>query len=64
MTLTHLGQTSALAASPDEAKLDYVPNPRTGKPYLVRFTAPEFTSLCPVHRPARFRASGDRLCAG
>jgi 7-cyano-7-deazaguanine reductase len=48
MTLTHLGQTSALAASPDEAKLDYVPNPRTGKPYLVRFTAPEFTSLCPV----------------
>ena len=28
--------------------LDYVPNPRPGRPYLVRFTAPEFTSLCPV----------------
>ena len=28
--------------------LDYVPNPRAGALYLVRFTAPEFTSLCPV----------------
>ena len=28
--------------------LDYVPNPRPGALYLVRFTAPEFTSLCPV----------------
>jgi 7-cyano-7-deazaguanine reductase len=48
MDLTHLGRTSAIPASPEEAKLDYVPNPRPGKPYLVRFTAPEFTSLCPV----------------
>ena len=48
MTLNHLGQTSSLPASPDEAVLDYVPNPRPGRPYLVRFTAPEFTSLCPV----------------
>ncbi len=48
MDLTHLGRTSALPASPEEAKLDYVPNPRPGKPYLVRFSAPEFTSLCPV----------------
>ena len=47
-TPLHLGQTSALPASPEEAVLDYVPNPRPGKPYLVRFTAPEFTSLCPV----------------
>jgi 7-cyano-7-deazaguanine reductase len=46
--LTHLGQTSALPASPEEAVLDYVPNPRPGKPYLVRFSAPEFTSLCPI----------------
>jgi 7-cyano-7-deazaguanine reductase len=46
--LTHLGRASAIAASPDEAKLDYVPNPRPGRPYLVRFAAPEFTSLCPV----------------
>ena len=48
MDLTHLGRTSALPASPEEAVLDYVPNPRPGKAYLVRFTAPEFTSLCPV----------------
>jgi 7-cyano-7-deazaguanine reductase len=48
MDLTHLGRTSAIPASPDEAKLDYVPNPRPGKLYLVRFAAPEFTSLCPV----------------
>ena len=44
----HLGQSSALPASPGEARLDYVPNPRIGALYLVRFAAPEFTSLCPV----------------
>lgn len=48
MNPTHLGQTSSLPSSPEEARLDYVPNPRPAKPYLVRFTAPEFTSLCPV----------------
>lgn len=44
----HLGQTSSLPPSPDEAVLDYVANPRRGTPYTVRFAAPEFTSLCPV----------------
>ncbi len=48
MTPKFLGQASALPASPEEATLDYVANPRTSHPYLVRFTAPEFTSLCPV----------------
>ncbi|MDE2042579.1 MAG: NADPH-dependent 7-cyano-7-deazaguanine reductase QueF [Alphaproteobacteria bacterium] len=48
MQTTHLGHASALPASPDEAALDYVPNPRAGARYCVRFTAPEFTSLCPV----------------
>jgi 7-cyano-7-deazaguanine reductase len=48
MSLTHLGQSSALPASPQEAVLDYVANPRPDRPYVVRFTAPEFTSLCPV----------------
>src|ERR1700742_5321832 len=48
MDLTHLGRPSALPASPEEAVLDYVANPRPGTPYLVRFTAPEFTSLCPL----------------
>jgi len=48
MDVTHLGRASGLPASPEAAKLDYVDNPRPGRPYLVRFTAPEFTSLCPV----------------
>ena len=48
METRHLGQISALPASPEEAVLDYVPNPRPGTLYLVRFAAPEFTSLCPV----------------
>jgi 7-cyano-7-deazaguanine reductase len=48
METTHLGKPTPLPASPEEARLDYVPNPRSGALYLVRFTAPEFTSLCPV----------------
>lgn len=44
----HLGKTSGLPASPDEAVLDYPANPRAGLLYLVRFAVPEFTSLCPV----------------
>jgi 7-cyano-7-deazaguanine reductase len=28
--------------------LERVPNPHPGEIYLVRFTTPEFTSLCPV----------------
>ena len=48
METRHLGQASTLPASPDEAVLDYVANPQPKSQYLVRFTAPEFTSLCPV----------------
>ncbi len=48
MDLTHLGRSSPLPASPEEAKLDFVANPRPGTPYLVRFAAPEFTALCPI----------------
>ena len=43
-----LGSQSALPNSPEQAQLDYVPNPRAGALYLVRFAVPEFTSLCPV----------------
>jgi 7-cyano-7-deazaguanine reductase len=43
-----LGKASALPASPEEAVLDYVSNPRPGTRYLIRFAAPEFTSLCPI----------------
>jgi 7-cyano-7-deazaguanine reductase len=43
-----LGRPAPLPASPDEATLDTVSNPHPGHAYLVRFTCPEFTSLCPV----------------
>ena len=46
--LSQLGGTVGAANSPDDAVLEYVPNPRQGTDYLVRFTSPEFTSLCPV----------------
>lgn len=46
--LTQLGANSTLPASPDVAKLERVANPQAGSDYLVRFTAPEFTSLCPI----------------
>lgn len=46
--IKHLGQQSDLPDNPDDAILDAVPNPHTGTPYVVRFTAPEFTSICPV----------------
>jgi 7-cyano-7-deazaguanine reductase len=46
--LTQLGKQSLLPASPDAATLDRVPAPHAGKNYVVRFTAPEFTSLCPI----------------
>jgi 7-cyano-7-deazaguanine reductase len=45
---TLLGKEVALPQSPEVATLDRVPNPHPGKLYLARFTAPEFTSLCPV----------------
>src|SRR3984957_11124746 len=43
-----LGRAVEWPATPDVAKLDAVPNPQKGTDYLVRFTAPEFTSICPV----------------
>jgi 7-cyano-7-deazaguanine reductase len=43
-----LGSDSKIPASPEEARLDRVPNPQADTLYLARFTCPEFTSLCPV----------------
>src|ERR1041385_3455482 len=43
-----LGRAVPLPRSPDEAKLDAVANPHPDTDYLVRFTAPEFTCLCPI----------------
>jgi 7-cyano-7-deazaguanine reductase len=43
-----LGRAVEWPATPEQAKLDRVPNPQADTNYVVRFTAPEFTSLCPV----------------
>jgi 7-cyano-7-deazaguanine reductase len=47
-SLTQLGGKSELPDSPDKAVLETVANPHPGTIYLVRFAAPEFTSLCPI----------------
>ena len=46
--LTQLGHATALPAHPDEAILERVPNSQGKSMYVVRFVAPEFTSLCPM----------------
>jgi 7-cyano-7-deazaguanine reductase len=46
--LTQLGRTVGLPESPETAVLETVPNPHPDVNYVVRFAAPEFTSLCPI----------------
>jgi len=46
--LEQLGASVALPQNPEEAVLERVPNPQADIDYCVRFTAPEFTSLCPI----------------
>ena len=48
-TLTQLGARVEMPDSPETAVLETVPFQRgDGPPPIVRFTCPEFTSLCPV----------------
>jgi 7-cyano-7-deazaguanine reductase len=46
--LTALGQSTRIPESPEKAELERVPNPHPDTHYVARFTAPEFTALCPV----------------
>ena len=46
--LTQLGHPVAIPHGPDAAVLESVPNPHADTDYVVRFTAPEFTTLCPI----------------
>ncbi len=46
--LTQLGTPTAVPASPDLAVIEKVANPQPAMQYLVRFVAPEFTTLCPM----------------
>jgi 7-cyano-7-deazaguanine reductase len=43
-----LGRPVPIPASPDQAVLDRVPNAQSDVKFVARFTAPEFTSICPV----------------
>jgi 7-cyano-7-deazaguanine reductase len=43
-----LGRAVEWPTSPEDAQIDRVPNPQKDTNYVVRFTAPEFTSLCPI----------------
>jgi 7-cyano-7-deazaguanine reductase len=46
--LQQLGQNAKMPARPEEAVLERVPAQTGGKHAVVRFTCPEFTSLCPL----------------
>ena len=46
--LSQLGRAVKQPASPEKAVLETVPNPHADADYVVRFTAPEFTTLCPI----------------
>ena len=46
--LSQLGTQIGAPTNPEEAVLERVPNPHHDTMYVARFTAPEFTSLCPV----------------
>ena len=46
--LTQLGRAVEQPSTPEAAILERVPNPHPDTSYLARFTAPEFTCLCPV----------------
>lgn len=46
--IPQLGREAPVPERPEDAVLDRVPNPHPGETYLVRFTCPEFTTLCPI----------------
>jgi 7-cyano-7-deazaguanine reductase len=45
---TLLGKQVAGFDAPEKAIIEIVPNPHAGTDYAIRFTCPEFTSLCPI----------------
>jgi len=66
-SLTQLGQRVAPPASPQEAQLETFVNPHADVDYVVRLTAPEFTTVCPMTGQPDFAMLElefvpDRLC--
>lgn len=52
--LSQLGSNTPLPESPEAAVLEKVANPHKGTAYCIRFSCPEFTSLCPITRQPDF----------
>jgi 7-cyano-7-deazaguanine reductase len=48
LKVSQLGRNVSPPPSPEQAILERVANPHADVTYVARFTAPEFTSLCPV----------------
>jgi len=46
--LTQLGKRAEIPARPEEATLETFANPHPEVDYVVRLTAPEFTTVCPL----------------
>jgi 7-cyano-7-deazaguanine reductase len=46
--LTQLGRSAETPAQPEKAVLEAFSNPHMGSLYVVRLTAPELTTLCPI----------------
>ena len=44
----YLGKQNNLLSNPDHSVLDKHPKPHLDTKYCIRFTCPEFTSICPV----------------
>ncbi|WP_176085435.1 preQ(1) synthase [Martelella sp. HB161492] len=46
--LSQLGHAVEAPSNPEDAVMEKVPFSQAGTDFVVRFTAPEFTSLCPM----------------
>ncbi|MCL2505180.1 MAG: preQ(1) synthase [Alphaproteobacteria bacterium] len=46
--LVQLGKETPVPSKPEKALLERVKNPHSAEDYLIRFSCPEFTSVCPV----------------
>lgn len=46
--LTQLGKKAEIPATPAEAVIETFANPHPKAEYVVRLTAPEFTTVCPI----------------
>ena len=52
--LNQLGKQVSYASDPSSALLEKVNNPNPEQQYVIRFTCPEFTSLCPITQQPDF----------